>query len=351
MAQQGVRHLVLMGRQGVTGSARAAIDALEKTGAQVVVARADVAQAEQVASVLARIGDSMPPLRGVIHAAGVLDDGLLVNLDQERFSAVMAPKVQGAWNLHALTLNTPLDFFVLFSSVASVLGSPGQGSYAAANAFLDALSHQRRALRLPSLTINWGPWAAVGMAARPDRSRHLAFLGMDAISPQQGLQVLEDLLRRDAAQIVAVSAHWQQMLHSFRALKHEPGQGQAIASTMLSQLAIEKAELVANQSDGRKEQDLTVEALSAIEPEQRLALLVSHLQKELAVVLGLESSEIEPKESFNNLGLDSLMVLELKQRLETDLGIELPIDSLMQYPSLVDLSAQLLAQMETSQAR
>jgi len=222
MAHQGVRHLVLMGRQGVTGSTRAAIDALEKTGAQVAVARADVAQEEQVASVLARIGDSMPPLRGVIHAAGVLDDGLLLNLDQERLSAVMAPKVQGAWNLHALTLNTPLDFFVLFSSVASVLGSPGQGSYAAANAFLDALSHQRRALRLPSLTINWGPWAAVGMAARSDQSRRLALLGMDAIAPQQGLQVLESLLRQDAAQIVAVSAHWQQMLHSFRAAHGGP---------------------------------------------------------------------------------------------------------------------------------
>jgi acyl carrier protein len=302
-----------------------------------------------VAGILARISDAMPPLRGVIHAAGVLDDGLLVNLDQERLSTVMAPKVQGAWNLHALTLNIPLDFFVLFSSVASVLGSPGQGSYAAANAFLDALSHQRRALGLPSLTINWGPWAAVGMAARAERSRRLAFLGMDAIAPQQGLQVLEDLLRRDAAQIVAVSAHWQQMLHSFHAMKHQPA--------LLSQLAIEKAERgqivapPANQGDGQKEEDLTVEALSAIEPEQRLALLVSHLQKELAVVLGLESSEIEPQESLNNLGLDSLMVLELKQRLETGLDIELPIDSLMQYPSLVDLSAQLLSRLETSQAR
>ncbi|GAC1343814.1 MAG: type I polyketide synthase [Ktedonobacteraceae bacterium] len=349
MTQQGVRHLVLMGRQGVTGSARAAIDALEKTGAQVVVARADVAQEEQVASVLARIDDAMPPLRGVFHAAGVLDDGLLVNLNQERLSAVMVPKVQGAWNLHALTLNTPLDFFVLFSSVASVLGSPGQGSYAAANAFLDALSHQRRALGLPSLTINWGPWAAVGMAARPDRGRRLALLGMDAIAPQQGLQLLEDLLRRDAAQIVAISAHWQQMLHSFHAMKHEPA--------LLSQLAIEEADRgqvvasTANQSNGRKEQDLTVESLSTVEPGQRLALLVSHLQKELAVVVGLEATEIEPRESLNNLGLDSLMVLELKQRLETDLGIELPIDSLMQYPSLTDLSAQLLARMETSQAR
>src|SRR5215469_16693916 len=155
----------------------------------------------------------MPPLRGIIHAAGILDDGLLVHLDQERLAAVMAPKVQGAWNLHTLTKDMPLDFFVLFSSVASMLGSPGQGSYAAANAFLDALSHQRRALGLPSLTINWGPWSAVGMAAQPGRSRRFASFGLDAIAPQQGFQALEQLLpQRDGAQVMVVSANWQQML-------------------------------------------------------------------------------------------------------------------------------------------
>src|SRR5258708_11587520 len=143
---------------------------MERTGAQVTVAREDVTREEQVAGVLAGIDESMPPLRGIIHAAGVLDDGLLLNLDRERLAAVMAPKVEGAWNLHALTLNRPLDFFVLFSSVASALGSPGQGSYAAANAFLDALSQHRRTLGLPSLTINWGPWAAVGMAAQANGS-------------------------------------------------------------------------------------------------------------------------------------------------------------------------------------
>src|SRR5205085_5839248 len=169
---------------------RTAIEALERAGAQVVVAQADVTREAQVASVLARIDASMPPLRGIIHAAGALDDGLLVNLDRERLAAVMAAKVEGAWNLHALTLNRQLDFFVLFSSVASVLGSPGQGSYAAANAFLDALAHLRRALGLPALTINWGAWAAVGMAARANQGRRLALLGMGAIAPQQGLSAL-----------------------------------------------------------------------------------------------------------------------------------------------------------------
>jgi NADPH:quinone reductase-like Zn-dependent oxidoreductase/acyl carrier protein len=341
MVQQGVRHLVLMGRQDAAGSTRAAIDALERAGAQVVVARADVTQEEQVNSVLAQISDSMPPLRGIIHAAGILDDGLLINLDQERLSAVMAPKVQGAWNLHILTTNMPLDFFVLFSSVASVLGSPGQGSYAAANAFLDALSQQRRALGLPSLTVNWGPWAAVGMAAQADRGRRLALLGMDSIAPQQGIQTLEQLLlRQNAAQVVVVSANWQQLLSVLHA-KREPA--------LLSEL-IPKAELASSVSIEERKQGLAVEVLYAIEPGQRQPMLISHLQKELSTVLGLEALEIDPQDSLNNLGLDSLMALELKQRLENSLDIELPIESLMQDPSLSDLSAKLLSLLEASLA-
>src|SRR5260370_5081141 len=151
MVQQGVRHMVLMGRRGAVGSTRSSDLALEKAGARVVVAEADITREEQVAGVLAKIDDSMPPLRGIIHAAGILDDGLLVHLDQERLSAVMAPKVQGAWNLHVLTKDVPLYLFVFFSSVASVLVSPVLDPHAAPNAFLDSRSPQRHALEHPAL--------------------------------------------------------------------------------------------------------------------------------------------------------------------------------------------------------
>ncbi len=339
MVQRGVRHLVLIGRREAAGATRTAIEALERAGAQVVVAQADVTREAQVASVLARIDASMPPLRGIIHAAGALDDGLLLNLDRERLAAVMAPKVEGAWNLHALTLNRHLDFFVLFSSVASVLGSPGQGSYAAANAFLDALAHQRRALGLPALTINWGAWAAVGMAAQANLGRRLVMRGIDAIAPQQGLKALEQLLLHPAAQVVVVSANWQQLLHSFSAKRE---------LALLSELIPSSTEQASSLSIEERKQNLTLEALSAMEPGQRLPLLITHLQKELSTVLGLEAVEVDPQESLNNLGLDSLMALELKQRLENGLDIVLPIESLMKDPSLENLSAQLLSLLETS---
>src|SRR5262249_9402991 len=135
-------------------------------GADVRCFSADVADDANVQRILQDIATAMPPLKGVIHAAGIIDDGLLSQQSWERFEVVMAPKVQGAWNLHEATKSMNLDFFVMFSSLASLLGSAAQASYAAANAFLDALAHRRRLLGLHGLSVNWGSWAAGGMTAR-----------------------------------------------------------------------------------------------------------------------------------------------------------------------------------------
>ncbi|NJQ96784.1 MAG: SDR family NAD(P)-dependent oxidoreductase [Hydrococcus sp. CSU_1_8] len=180
LVQQGAKHLILTGRNQPSQEARETIDQLEKIGTRVNVVQADVSNFDDVKRIIAS-SPHLPvspspclPLRGIIHAAGVLDDGVLLKQNWERFDRVLAPKVRGAWNLHLATQNLPLDFFVCFSSIASLLGSPGQGNYAAANAFMDALAHYRRGLGLPGLTINWGVWADVGMAAQlseHDRAR------------------------------------------------------------------------------------------------------------------------------------------------------------------------------------
>ena len=170
LAEQGAGHLLLLGRRAPSAEAATAIVEMERLGARVTLVQADISQ-DGSQKVLSDTLAGLPPLRGVVHAAGVLDDGVLLDLTSARLAAVLGPKAWGAWNLHRWTRQQPLDFFVLFSSAAALLGSPGQANYAAANAFLDALAHHRHALGLPAVSIAWGPWAGSGMAASLDEPR------------------------------------------------------------------------------------------------------------------------------------------------------------------------------------
>src|SRR5690606_25739266 len=165
MAERGAGHLVLLGRRAPSPTAQEAIRRIEQAGARVITLQADVSNLDQLAGALQEIESSLPPLRGVIHAAGVLDDGVLLQQNWERFRYVMAPKGTGAWNLHCLTQDRTLDFMIFFSSGASLVGSAGQGNHAAANAFLDMLAYYRTAQGLPTISINWGAWAEIGAAA------------------------------------------------------------------------------------------------------------------------------------------------------------------------------------------
>ena len=208
MASRGAKHLVLLGRNEPSPSAMSLVNQLRNEGIEVFIARADVSDLVQLKQVFDKIEKDMPVLRGVIHAAGVLDDGSLLNLNAERMKKVMAPKVDGTWNLHNLTITLPLDFFVLFSSAVSVLGSPGQGNYAAASAYLDAMTYYRRNLGLPGISINWGPWAEVGLAAEATEgltaqnasTQHL----IKVIKIDQGLEILEHLLRESTPQVMVL---------------------------------------------------------------------------------------------------------------------------------------------------
>lgn len=320
LVARGVRHLVLVGRSGATAANLSQLTKLEQAGAQVIVAHRDVSQPAQVAQVLFDIEQSLPPLRGIIHAAGVLDDGVLMQLDWQRLERVMAAKVAGAWNLHTLTHDHPVEWFVLFSSAASLLGSPGQANHVAANAFLDALAHYRRAIGLPGLSINWGAWSDVGAAAQRQVGTRMSSKGLGAIAPQQGLQILEQLLSQPVAQVGVVPLNWSEFL------------AQGVASPFFADFTQSCKQQLPKHSE-------FLQQLQTTPTDERHAFLVAHLQAEVGKVLGLKPSQLPAlQQGFFDIGMDSLMAIELKNRLEGSLGASFPSTVIFEYPTIKDLA-------------
>jgi myxalamid-type polyketide synthase MxaE and MxaD len=354
MVEQGARRLILLGRTQLPPRAEwdqvekgsrlagqiAAIRKLEFLGASVHIASVDVSDEAQLAAFLDTFRrEGWPPIRGVVHAAGVLQDQILLRLDPTAMAAVFRAKVIGGWLLHRLFEDTPLDFFVLFSSAASLLGSPGQGNYAAANAFLDALAHHRHAQGKSALSINWGPWAEAGMAAQPNRGERLARQGIGSIQPEQGLELLGRLLRQDAIQVGVIPINWTQLFRSFSELRELP---------LLTQLAKESAAASPETDSARENEGLARKAILAAEPDQRQKLLESALCEQVARVVGLSASKLDVRQPLNTLGIDSLMGVELKIRVETELGVVVPAVKLLEGPSIAELATLLLRQISAT---
>jgi epothilone polyketide synthase D len=329
LAERGASHLVLMGRSGaVSASQQEAIAELAAAGTKVTVARADVADRAQVDAVLRTIPPELP-LGGIVHAAGLLDDALLAKQDRARFRRVMAPKIQGALNLHSLTRDTPLDFFVMYSSAAGLMGSPGQANYGAANCFLDALAHHRRAHGLPGLSIDWTAFSEVGLAAaQENRGARIASQGMRSLTPAQGLTVLGRLLESDRTQVGVVPLDLRQWLEFFPA---------AASSRTLSRL------VSAHRSGARRPvgDPAVVKKLAEAAPEKRAALIEEILSKLVTQVLRIPQGKLAVKEPLTGLGMDSLMGLELRNRIEATLGVTVPATLLWTYPTVAALSQHL----------
>ncbi len=323
LVEQGAKQLVLLGRRVPSDISQETIEHLEKQGAQVLTAQADVAQLDELRSVFERIQTSLPPLRGIFHTAGILQDGILQQQTWENFEQVMAPKVRGTWNLHQLSQNLSLDFFVCFSSIAALLGSPGQGNYAAANAYMDALTTYRRQLGLPGLSINWGPWDGAGMAGQlSDRDRErIAATGVSTISPNQGIQALEQLLLQESseiAQIGVLKIQWAQFCQQF--LRTPP--------------LLERVNTVSVSQPS----SAFLQQLEQTPAAAQLELLSHHVRLQVAKVLGLSSPDlVEPERSFTELGMDSLMGMELKSRLQNSLNANFPATLAIDYPTVGSL--------------
>lgn len=327
MVDEGARHIVLLGRSVPSAEAREALDTLKELGANVRVAAADVADAAQLAAAIDSAERALPPLAGVVHAAGVLDDGILLQQDAARFERVSAPKIFGAWNLHTLTAAKPLDFFAAFSSAASLVGSPGQGNYAAANAFLDALAHFRRAQGLPALTINWGPWAEIGMAAADaKRGKRLEQAGILPIPPALGWRAFGRLLFSKVAQVGVLRVDAARWIETFPAAAESLFWGDLVRKGHDG-----TAPRVARETRALKE----LRALSS--RQAREAFLGEYLQGEVARALNIDPTEIDPRAAFADMGFDSLIAVEFKNRLEGSLGITLSATALFGHPTLASL--------------
>ncbi len=327
LVENGARNLVLTGRNGAaTPEARRAVADLKELGATVTVVKADVTDERQVTRLFQKT-EALAPLRGIFHTAMVIDDGLLPHMTPDRFSRVLAPKVAGAWNLHAASAHLSLDHFVLFSSVAALVGTPGQANYVAANCFLDSLAHHRRALGLAALSVNWGALSEVGFVARNAFvADHLAAHGVYGIAPRQATQMLGRLLHLDVAQIGFMHMDWK---HLFPASHGAP-------SPRFSQV-------IAASEEEKSEKGGDIHALILSAPSaERVALVTTLVGEEVAAVLRIDAAKIEPMRPLNDLGLDSLMAFEMVNRMEDRFRISLPTSAISSNSTAADLAAAVL---------
>ncbi|MCC6135726.1 MAG: SDR family NAD(P)-dependent oxidoreductase [Gammaproteobacteria bacterium] len=334
LAERGARSIILMGRSAPSSQAQTAIATLETNGVRVILALGDVACEADVRAALAAAPGR---LAGVIHAAGILDDGVLAQLDWPRFERVLAAKMAGAWLLHRLTEN--LGFFLLYSSAVGLVGSRGQANHVAANAFLDALAAHRRTQGQPAISLAWGAWSEIGSAAGPELAERLRSAGMDVIPPEQGVKVLDWALTAESACIGVLPVRWTAF-------------AQALGGTVPPVLR----ELVdsAPHPQPLSQRELTPhpQPLSPKGQGQLPGRVLDTVLIEAAAVLAAEGPEaLDPNRNLFDLGLDSLMAVELRNRLQKRLNRPLPSTLLFDHPTPAALAKFLGDAPDTGIAR
>jgi acyl transferase domain-containing protein/acyl-CoA synthetase (AMP-forming)/AMP-acid ligase II/NADPH:quinone reductase-like Zn-dependent oxidoreductase/acyl carrier protein/NADP-dependent 3-hydroxy acid dehydrogenase YdfG len=330
LVEHGVRRLALTARRGPDDERQAWLEGLRERGVEVRVVVAELSDPEELEAHVAELATSMSPLRGVVHAAGVLDDGVILEQSWPRIEAVLAPKASAAWALHRATHSLPLDAFILFSSITGTLGSAGQSGYAAANAYVDALAQHRHSLGAAAVSIAWGPWADAGMAARLDarQQRRLAEQGLIPIDPEQGLQWFARSLASEAAHMIVAPLDLARLRRRL---------GNTAIPPLLTEL------LPAQASDARPSLKAELERLPATD---RHARLLAILRERSARVMGVASpNAIDPHTPLRDLGLDSLMGVDLHTELSRTVGQRLEETMLLDHPTLDRLATYLLEVM------
>jgi short-subunit dehydrogenase/acyl carrier protein len=281
----------------------------------------DISKTEEIYSLIQRFGKTYPSLKGIVHAAGVLDEGTLLSQNWNRFEKIFAPKVLGAWNLYNALQKEKisLDFFVMFSSIAATLGLAGLSSYAAANTFLDALAYYCHQQNMPALSINWGPWAEVGMGV--PMVEPFALSGIIAIKPEQGLQALEKALKTEIPQLMIAAMNWQRY-----------SQKLTIHPQWLTELIIERKTTIPTLS--------LIAQLQAVASDERHRVLHKAIHTLVAQLLEIDPQTLDDHKGFFNIGMKSLVAVELKNQLQIKLEDKLQLSATLafEYPTVEKLT-------------
>jgi len=329
LAKQGASSLVLLSRSGPKNTEQQDIlSELSNIGVVVKTPKVDISDYSMLASTLENLEDSFPPIKGIIHAAGTLEDGFLVQQSHENFRKVFAPKVDGALNLHRFSKKLNLDFFIMYSSASTTVGSPGQTNYSAANACLDALAHYRVAQGLPALSINWGAFKDVGLAtANSIRAERLERRGVRGINFEMSLHAIELIAQSGTVNIGFMPFEVRQWTEFYP---------QASSSTYLSEL------INSNPRAASKKGDL-IEIVTQAPKGKKLAAISYHVQDLVASILHQDPKKLGLEMPFSNFGMDSLTGLELRNRLEVLSGHQLPATLIWTYTNITALAQHLLS--------
>lgn len=337
LSKSGARHIVLTGRRAPDDRAKAAIAACEALGASVSVSAVNASDAAAMRGVLEKIKAKGPPLRGIVHAAGVVDDGVVMQQSLRRLRAVRDGKAEGARVLHQLTAGLPLDFFILYSAAGLLLGPAGQSSYASANAEVDALAYARRSIGLPGLSVAWGLWRDGGMAQAGDGRGEKAWSsrGLGEVTEKEAFPQLETLLRRNEIHAAVLPIDWNKFVGSradpdgyFKAVARGQGSRPVAAARRI------------------------VDEWRSLPESQRLAAVRANLRSQAFAVIGLdEASTLSMEQPLKEAGLDSLMAVELRNAISRTIGEPLPATLLFDYPTLEKLTRYLLQRLKLQSDR
>lgn len=325
LVRRGAKHIVLMGRSRAAGDALQRIHDLEQQGARVAQLQCDVADSEALAAAWASVCSGLPPVRGVFHAAGLLRDALAPNTSVEDCEAVLAPKVTGAWNLVRVFGDQPLEHLILYSSAAAVFGSPGQSAYGIANSALSRLAHALRSEGVPAIAVNFGPWSGPGMAQRVPGGERWKHYGLRPLSSALAFTALEHAIDANEAECVVCDLNDSVMKDA------------AVAPPTLLRMFDRTLDLGSRPAPAD---------LSSLPPAERADFVRAQVRLQVARLMGLGANDsIDESVSLGDLGLDSLMSIELKNALAARLGVQLPVSVLAERPSLARLFALVLELM------